>query len=215
MRLGNLSTGCPHPGVNFGGGCSAGRRGSRNDVLVLAGLSFMGLELGSVRAHGLWPIQRGEVRPMSEATMKLGLTKSESRQEDEKIAAALGSVECDNWEWGELYFGIPEWLPADFVDRSRESCGHELCHPKGEPPRYTTNALDDHKALKRVKETWDEDMQEKWMDKLHDIIILRRDPGCNPDGYGTSIGDIIDYQLGDYGRAVLAAKEAEKSTDGS
>jgi hypothetical protein len=46
---------------------------------------------------------------------------------DEKVAQALGMVECNNW----MYFHADQMIKWD--------CAHDACYPKGSLPHYSTD----------------------------------------------------------------------------
>ena len=87
---------------------------------------------------------------------------------------------------------VHEWIPLVTTDGCTV------------PPHFHSDPAADYSTLELVQRTWTREGKGRFEDALHAIIIRRRDPTVsNPNNYGSSIGDILDYRVGDYSRAAL------------
>ena len=91
---------------------------------------------------------------------------------------------------------LQEWLKEK---QERGFCLDHRIEEERRFPEYTSDAAPDYEVLKRVRETWDEPMQDKWHVELQNVWIDRR------GGPMLIAFTAIDYQPGDFSRAALAA----------
>ena len=76
-------------------------------------------------------------------------------------------------------------------------------------PNYTSDAAADYAVLCKVRETWDEPMQDKWHVELQNVWMDRRGGpmliAFTAGGPMLIAFTAIDYLPGDYSKAALAA----------
>ena len=73
--------------------------------------------------------------------------------------------------------------------------------------------LNDFRVLRRIgKLEWED--QQAFGEALHAIIVRRRDPTADPKQFASEIGDIVDYQPGDFAEAARDAGLSEPEAPG-